>query len=280
MFKKVADIVNAELSGQYQLSSFRKVSSQATAAGTWTDLSMASGNPSPNFYSWLELTSTTLDGNKGIYHWQNVSTQKVLKELSVQTVTANAVPITMVLCDYLLFYPQIDMDSVDPQLMINDTPLPRYETGEGVRMFLVAQYPYVWWVNFVVSYTNSEWVAGRSTGTISMNTATFIGSFVHWTTVQNSYGWFLPLQLWDKWVRSVESITFSSAWGGLWAIVLVKPLATITINEITAPSETNYVKDMTSIPEIKNGAFLSFIACPNASIASAPIFWTANFVFN
>ena len=35
MFKKVADIVNAELSGQYQLSSFRKVSSQATAAAAW-----------------------------------------------------------------------------------------------------------------------------------------------------------------------------------------------------------------------------------------------------
>jgi len=51
MFKKVADIVSAELSGQYQLSSFRKVPSQATVAGTWCDLSMASGNPSPNFYS-------------------------------------------------------------------------------------------------------------------------------------------------------------------------------------------------------------------------------------
>jgi len=280
MFKKVADIVSAELSGQYQLSSFRKVPSQATVAGTWCDLSMASGNPSPNFYSWLELTSTAFDWNKWIYHGQDVSTQKVLKDLSVQTTTANATPLTMVLCDYLMFYPQVDMDSLDPQPLVNDTPLPRYESGEGVRMFLVAQYPYVGWVDFSISYTNSAWVAWRSTWTIRMNTATFIGSFTHGTNVQGSYAGFLPLQSWDKWVRSVESITFTSPAWWLGAIVLVKPLATITLNEITAPSETSYAKDITSIPEIKNGAYLNFIACPNASLASAPIFWTANFVFN
>lgn len=79
-------------------------------------------------------------------------------------------------------------------------------------------------------------------------------------------------------MRSVQSITFLGAGGGLGAIVLVKPLATITLNEITAPSETSFVKDITSIPEIKDGAFLSFIALPNASILSAPIFGTANFV--
>lgn len=278
MFNKVADIVNAELSGQYQLSSFRKISSQATIAWTWCDLSMASWNPSPNFYSGLELTATALDWNKGIYHGQDVTWQKVLKDISLQTVTAGAVPITMVMCDYLLFYPQVDMDSVDPQAMDNTVTLPRYESGEWVRMFVVAQYPYIGWVDFTVSYTNSEWVAGRTTWTIRMNTASFIGSFIHWITVQRSYSSFLPLQSGDRWVRSVESITFNGAGGGLGAIVLVKPLATITINEITAPSETSFVKDITSIPEIKNWAFLSFIACPNASIASAPIFWTCNFV--
>jgi len=40
------------------------------------------------------------------------------------------VPITMVMCDYLLFYPQVDMDSVDPQAMDNTVTLPRYESGE------------------------------------------------------------------------------------------------------------------------------------------------------
>jgi hypothetical protein len=53
--------------------------------------------------------------------------------------------------------------------------------------------------------------------------------------------------------------------------VLVKPLANIAINEITAPSETSYIKDITSIPEIKNGAYLNFICLPKGNIASAVI---------
>ena len=194
MFSKVADIATAELEGKYQVSSFRKVSSQATSTGTWCDLSMASGNPSPNFYSGLELTATTLDGNKGIYHGQNGIGQKILKDLSVQSTSGGAAPMTMVLCDYLLFYPQVDMDSVDPQSMDNTVTLPRYESGDGVRMFVVAQYPYIGGVNFSVTYTNQAGVTGRTTGNITMNTATTIASFIHGNTTQNGYSSFLPLQ--------------------------------------------------------------------------------------
>jgi hypothetical protein len=239
---------------------------------------MASGNPSPNFYSGVELTATTLDGNKGIYHGQDVTGQKVLKELSVQTVTASAVPITLLMCDYLLYYPQIDMDSVDPQSMDNTVTLPRYESGEGVRMFVVAQYPYIGGVNFSVSYTNSDGIAGRTTGVVGMNTATSISTFIHGRATANGFSSFLPLQSWDKGVRSVQSITFTGAGGGLGCIVLVKPIETITLLETQSPSETNYAKDKSTIPEIKNGAYLGFLALPNASIISAPIFGRATFV--
>ena len=120
------------------------------------DFSMASGNPSPNFYSGTELTATTLDGNRGIYHGANTSLTKVLTDLQVITTSAGAVPITLQLCDYLLFYPQVDMDSTDVQPTDNTVTLPRYEDGKGVQMFVVAQYPYVGGVNFSVSYTNSD----------------------------------------------------------------------------------------------------------------------------
>lgn len=64
MIKQVSDIVSAIQEGKQQISSFRKVSSQASTAGTWIDFSIASGNPSPNFYPGTELTATVLDGNK------------------------------------------------------------------------------------------------------------------------------------------------------------------------------------------------------------------------
>ena len=68
MIKQVSDIVSAINEGKQQISSFRKVSSQVSSTGTWMDFSMASGNPSANFYSGVELTASTLNGDKGIYH--------------------------------------------------------------------------------------------------------------------------------------------------------------------------------------------------------------------
>lgn len=265
--KRIKDIIDGIDDGRINTSSFRKVPSQATTAGVWCDLSMASGNPVPNFYTGPQLAATILDGNKGIY----AGNGNLLFEVLAYAGGANAAPITMILCDYLLFYPQIDMDSTDTQTMDNTVVLPRYETGEGVRMFLVAQYPFTGGAMFSVTYTNSAGVSGQSTGTVRSNTAANISSFVHSGAVADSYGAFLPLQSGDTGVRYVESITFNSPNGGLAAIVLVKPLYTTLIREFGSPTETNCVKDSALIPEIKNGAYLNFIALPNASISAVPI---------
>jgi len=254
--------------GRVQTSSFRKVSSQATTAGVWCDLSMASGNPSPNFYSGLELSSTTLEGNKGIYNGSG----KYLIETLQYVGSTNGAPLTLTLCDYLMFYPQIDMDSVDLQSMDNSISLPRYESGEGVMMFVVAQYPYIGGADFTIKYTNSENVSDRTTGLIRSNTAVNIGTFIHGATnTANSYSTFIPLQSGDKGVKSIDSIQFNSPNGGLAAIVLVKPLYTTTIREFISPTETNTITDSSLLPEIKQGAYLNWIALPNASISGVPI---------
>lgn len=138
-------------------------------------------------------------------------------------------------------------------------------------MFVVAQYPFIGGADFSISYTNSDGVAGRSTGTVKSNTAVNIASFIHGTTVQNSYGCFLPLQGNDKGVRQVDSITFASPNGGLAAIVLVKPLYSTLIRENTAAVESNTVTNSALLPRIENGAYLNFITLPNGSIAGQPI---------
>jgi hypothetical protein len=138
-------------------------------------------------------------------------------------------------------------------------------------MFLVAQYPYIGGVDFIVTYTNSDGVPNRSTGIIRANTATNIASFVHSGNIANSFGAFLPLQSGDKGVRLVENITFLSPNGGLGALVLVKPLYDTQIRELAAPYESNCFKDSALLPEIKQGAYLNFIALPSASIAGVPI---------
>lgn len=267
MLNRVKDIVDSIETGKINTSSFRKVPSQASTAGVWCDLSMASGNPSPNFYSGSELTATVLEGNKGLVKGSG----EYVFELTAYTSSANAAPSTLMLCDYLMFYPQVDMDSVDPQAMDNTVTLPRYTSGDGVMMFVVAQYPYIGGVNFSVTYTNSDGVQGRNTGLISCNTATNIASFIHSGSFANSFGAFLPLQSGDRGVRAVESITFASPNGGLGAVVLVKPLYNTMLRELASPVESNCFKDSGLMPKIENGAYLNFLCLPNASLASVPI---------
>jgi hypothetical protein len=260
---RVKDIVDSVNEGRINTVSFRKIPSQASVAGVWCDLSMASGNPSPNFYSGNELTATHFEGTKGIYK----GSAEHLFEIMAQTNSANFAPSTLTLCDYLMFYPQVDMDSVDVQYTDNTLTLPRYINGEGVQMFVVAQYPYIGNVDFSVSYTNSEGVAGRNTGLVRTNTASFIASFIHSGSVANSYGAFLPLQSGDKGVRSVESVTFNSPNGGLGAIVLVKPIYNTMIRELASPVEANCFKDSALLPKLEQGAYLNLICLPMANIS-------------
>ena len=264
---RVKDIVDAVSDGRINTVSFRKVPSQASTAGTWCDLSMASGNPSPNFYSGDALTSTLFDGRKGIYKGNS----EYLFEIMAQTSSANGAPSTLMLCDYLLYYPQVDMDNVNAQSTDNTTTLPRYTSGEGVQMFVVAQYPFIGGVDFRITYTNSDGVSGRSTGLVRCNNVANIASFIHSGSFANSFGAFLPLQSGDKGVRSVEDIQFLSPNGGLGAIVLVKPIYTTLIRELASPSESNCFKNSALLPKIEQGAYLNFLCLPNASISGVPI---------
>ena len=59
---------------------------------------------------------------------------------------------------------------------------------------------------------------------------------------------------------------------GLFALVLVKPLSTTVIREITAPAEKDYFMQSGVIPRIYDDAFLGWLVSPaNSGIASAVI---------
>lgn len=281
-FNRLKEMKDAYESGKSQFSSFRKVPSQATTAGVWMDLSMTSGNPVPNYYAAAPLISKTLDGNDGIYHGQAVSPmEKFLTISTVMTPTAAAAPLSMMLCDYLMYYPFIDMDSTDQQDLTNTVSLPRYASGDGVRMFLVALAPYVGGGDFTVTYTNQSGVSGRTTGIVRANTAGAIANFVHSApNTANSFGCFLPFQSGDTGVRSVQSVTFTSPIGGLAAIVLVKPIDKTYIRETTAAREKQYLVDDKEVLQIYDGAYLNYIALPSASIAGAVITGDLEFVYN
>lgn len=280
--KSVNEIVQAHESGRTVLSSFRKAPTSVTTQGAWADLAIAAGNPRPQYYVGSELTATLFDGNRGLYHGQNVSpSTKYLHRFNVVCPTATSVPATFLLLDYLLFYPLVDMDSTDEQLLDNTITLPRYTDGSGVVAFLVATTPFTGGGTSTIKYTNQNGTEGHfSTAVTSPTASVAIGSLVTGgTSLAGAYSPFYPLASGDTGIRKIESITFSTPIGGVGVLVLAKVIAQVYATEITAPNEVFFAMNRSRMPQIQDGAYLNLIMQGNGSIASSVIMGEAEFMW-
>lgn len=272
------NMVDDATSGQHHVTSFRKSPSAVTTIGVWNDLSMAPGNPGPNYYATSQYEAATLNGSKGLFVGVsgNAGTRHLCRTLMFGT-AATAFPMRTMLLDYLLYYPLIDTSTVDEQLMVNDVVLPRYTTGDGVQIMPVITHSPAapTGLTFQVSYTNQDGTVGRiATG--SFGSGTVLGTIActdRTKTVAGSHtSPFLRLQDGDSGVRSIESFNMISGTDvGLFALVLVKPITQFTMIEQTAPVEVCYLSDNPSLPVIKDGAYLNFVVCPSGSLAATSL---------
>lgn len=279
---RIRDITeNAYGRGQVWESSFRKTPALASTQSIWSDLSGAPGNPRPNYYVGAELTFTPLGGTddavapliamEGMCHGAAVAPkQKYLHKLLIGSTSAGVSPAKFYVCDYLGFYPLVDMDSTDTQDFVNTLSLPRYTDGVGVQAMLIATNPFIGGAQFYMDYVDSAGVS-RQSGVELSNTSTFIGATVHSGLVAGNGGPFIRLAPGSRGIRSASRITFLAPNGGLAALVLVKPLALAMTNEVSAYAEIDYVTMKMSLPPINDGAYLNMICCPNGSFAAAPI---------
>ena len=277
-FSGVRALVDSELDGKSRFSTWRKSPTQATTIGIWFDLSMSPGNPNPQYYIGTPLTATAMarstDG--GIYHGHNVSpSTKYLRMNMSLANAATALPMSLILQDYLMFYSFID-ESLDgeAQLMTNSVTIPRYTTGSGVQIMPVVVAGHATGgQTFTCSYTNQDGVSGRTTGAAQLGTQFVNGTIL---TSQRAAGFvngpYLSLQGQDTGVRSIESVTMSGADVGLFALVLVKPLLTTQIRGIDAPVEVDQALGQgLTITEIKDDAYLNFICLPSGSLAATAL---------
>ncbi len=260
--------------GKFWHASFRKVVSNATVAGVWCDLSYSPGNPPANFYATEPLVSATLSATKGIDNGGSVSPdRKFVKKLLVYSPSTAFQSSTLMLCDYLLYYPFIDGDDTATQTFTNSVSLSRSTDGKGVQAMLVSQGSYTGNVTFQIQYTNQDGTTGCVSPLVTTNTAALAATIVNSGTQVDGSGPFIPLQSGDYGIRSVESITFTSPNGGILSLVLVKPLFEIGIEEVTAtfntPSQLENFYDQMNGAVIEDGAYLNFICLPNASLSAA-----------
>lgn len=298
-FRNVRAWADSATGGKNWISTFRKVPpASTTITGQWFDYSTAAGNPVPNYYASSPLVSAVLEGDKGIYVPQVSPCRQYVRRLCLMSGSASATGTTnqnqpLMLMDYLLYYPFFDMDAAGEEQTTETTvTLPRYTSGEGVKMMMVAQAPTLGGGQFTVNYTNSDGVAGRVTPNHFCAAAQPSGALV--SSVQAAAGVvpFIALQEGDKGVQSIQSVTFSVANGGLCAIVLVRPLqsdyvmeecrrtTTGTLESFGAATEREAVR-MNPPARIHDGAFLSFIGQGNAgSLASSQLVGTLETVWS
>lgn len=276
-FSSIKQLVTSQVdSGKERYFTWRKSPSQTTTAGVWFDLSLSPGNPVPQYYAAAPLAAVQLkqstDG--GIFHGSAVTpSTKHIRCTTCLATAATALPMAMILCDYLLFYPFIDEGTVDPQPLTNVAALPRYTTGAGVQIMAVSVAGRTGGQTFQVTYTNQSGVAGRLTSIVTQNTATANGHIVSTASATaGCAGPFLPLQNGDTGVRSIESVQMVSGTDvGLFTLVLVKPLLTTQIRGIDAVVESDLLVSQAQLPEIQDDAYLNYICLPNGSLAATAL---------
>lgn len=285
-FKNIREWPDAEEAGQSWITGFRKAaSSVATTTAAWTDYSYYAGSPPANFYASTPLEAATVEASRGIYVPSVAPATQFLRNLKVMTAASSATSTTnsrqhMILADLLLYYPFIDTDAVgEQQDMINNVAIPRYSGGQVVA---VAQSAASAVGQFTFTYTNDEGVSGR----VSQNHFTFAvsgGGQVVASSVGNSasYHPFCSLQVGDKGVKSIESVNFTAAGGGLLALVIVKPLMTAYATQEARRTTTGNIEsygacnEFASLinnrpPKIEDGAVLGILAAGyGGSLASS-----------
>lgn len=273
----VRDVVDAENAGKTRFSEFVKTVTQTTTAGVWYDLTGAGGNPrAKQWFDAAPLTAAQIkqstDG--GIFHGASVSPAlKYLRMLRLACASATPLPMPVILCDALLYYPTIEDGTTDPQMMDNTLTLPRYTDGEGVQMMAVTISSRTGGRSFTASYTNSDGTAGRTTPAVVQNAVGAPGTITTsaTATADASGGPFIPLQSGDSGVRSVESVTMAGADTGFFALVLVKPIAQSVIRGIDAPYEKDMLLMGSELERVQDDAYLTLLAMPKGSLSGLSV---------
>ena len=283
-FSSLDDLISEISNGKFYRADWNKITGAAAyTAGRWYDMSALGGTPVANAWAGTSLAWTTCDestGNGtqifGIRHGGNVSTDtKHLLNASAITAVATGVPSQLMLVDMCGYYPGINMNASTLQTLTG-TPTLRYTNGVGVRASLVITATSGATAhNLSMSYTDQDGNTGNTLPvTVSCTASAITPHITHSGTAANNYGPFLPLSNGDTGIRSVQSVQLSAASGaGTAALVLYKPIMTIPLVAASIASERDFLNQIPSLPQIKDGACLTWLLFTGAAVAASTNFY-------
>lgn len=278
------DIIDSQGSGKNFRFDFNKITGAvAYTAGRWYDMMTLNGSPIGTSYpgtalTWVTTTETGGDGTSifGIPHGGNVSTElKHLLAMAAWSTAATGVPAVLMLVDLQGYYPGINMNLATAQTLLG-SPTLRYTNGAGLRAYLTARATTGATAhNIGYSYTNQAGTSGRTNPvTVAATASAIVPHIVHSGVAANNYGPFLPLASGDSGIQSFQTVTLSAASGSAStaALCIVKPLAQITIGVASLMTEKDFLNQIPSLPQIKDGACLGFLLGAGAAVAASTTF--------
>lgn len=278
-------VKKTNLSGQIDECSFMLTTANAGTGlvGAWQELISATpGNLLSNFSgntagTAIALNNNTVGGNIPINGNVSPASRFLIDlQLSVSGVSITALPGIFYLCDFLLCYPNISINTVASTLD-NTVTLPRYITGEGVHAVVVtttllATSKPVLTLTFLAS--DNTYQSGSLTAAV--NTSPVSQCFTSNAVVGRQGSPFLP---WTGNISGIKSITnYTIATGtatGAAAILLVKPLMAFSLNGTslsgTATSEKDLFMQFPTFTQIQDGACLGLLMSPGGALAASSL---------
>ena len=263
----MASVVEAYTSGQVWMQRFLKNASSTFTTG-WIDAAYTSGQPAYDARVGIagEFNPIIATKNDAIYFPEISATQqRYLAELTFRGLQSGSTSAeNIIVFDLLGYYPLLDGDSADSQVLDNTQTLPRYSTGAGVQMCLVNHVaPQVGAGSVTIAFTDTDNVS--RTVSVAVPLVGVIGAVVSASDSTTSMGSpFVPLGAGCKGVKSVQSVIFDTPPGGAYCLYLVKPLIDLsnysgTGNNSLAKQSINLVQNGFHMPRIYDGAALSWL---------------------
>lgn len=269
-FSSVDDLVTEVTGGKYASVRYQKTNSAGatSAAGRAHSLFTWTGIPTAGSYSGTAGVATQLTSSTtGALNLNSAVSPDTRHLLSMSSWTASTVvtPATLILCDFLLYYPSCVVTGT-PTTLNNTATLPRYTSGDGVMCFVEVQTALgAASPALTLTYTDES----GNTGNAGLALTSPANSAPISTLFQNNGGIFLPLAGADKGVRRIDSYTLASGTTGTVAFVLCKPLAEIPLLAANTATERDFLSQIPALPKIEDGACLGFITMIGAAMTTS-----------
>ena len=300
-FSSQDDLLNQiTVNGKYGRIDYQKTTAVAGVAGTWTDLGTATGSTPVDAYAGTSLTFVPTDdtyAGGAVYAGPDVSTAtKHFLNASAYAFAAAGAPWILMCVDQIGYIPitTTDVTGVGSRVVtmtaISNTAakVDRYANGVGLRAYFSTEVaPTLGGPNLTVfTYT----ATGGGTGKVAPATVGFAatpvtGMIPHSGNAATRYGPFIPLAVgFADGIKDIENFTLTggTAYTGTGQLVLhlVKPLWQIPIPASGVLTERDFVNQMPSMPQIKDGACLRFLLFQTgATTNTSPVMVSADWAY-